>query len=46
MYEEFGYLLNEDQIDYLLQIKENSDSIGVRRFIRNYQSTSYQRSSK
>jgi iron complex transport system substrate-binding protein len=34
---EFGYRLTDDQIDTLLRIDENKDSVGYERFTRNYQ---------
>jgi hypothetical protein len=36
MREEFGYSLSDDQIDQMLHVNDNSDSVGTERFTRNY----------
>ena len=38
MFSEFGYTLSEDQIDQLLNVRENSSSAGAERFTRDYRS--------
>ena len=46
MFSEFGYRLNDDQIDYLLRNDENASSLGTERFNRNYQPAAQQGMSK
>jgi len=36
---EFGYRLSDDQIDVLLRVDENKDSVGYERFERNFGTT-------
>jgi ABC-type Fe3+-hydroxamate transport system substrate-binding protein len=42
MMSEFGYRLNDDQIDQMLHVKENSDSVGTERFASNYRAENQQ----
>lgn len=42
MINEFGYRLSDAQMDQMLHVNENSDSVGTARFTRNYQAENQQ----